>query len=109
MRAYDGGWAEYAEHRAERRRVRDEEAATAKPKREPRLKERAPVATKRRAEPLETLEREIEAQERLIASLERDLAEDWSNADKVAAHRRARADLQALFARWEALVDEVVT
>ncbi len=40
-----------------------------------------------------------------IAELERQLADDWSNVDVVAAHRRARDELQSLLARWEQLFE----
>jgi uncharacterized coiled-coil protein SlyX len=59
------------------------------------------------ADPLRDLEAQIEAQERLVAQLEAELSEDWTNVDRIAAHRKARADLHALLERWEALVDEV--
>ena len=108
LRAYDGGWAEYAERRAERERLA-ERAAKAAPKSERRVKPARPSVPKQTAGPLEALEREIEAKERLLASLEQDLADDWSNADKAGAHRRARDELQALFSRWEALLDEVAS
>ncbi len=107
LRAYDGGWAEYAERRAERER-----AAAERPTKRERQPKPAPAAPPKRApaaEPLETLEREIESKEQAIAALERELAEDWTDADKVVAHRRARDELQALLARWEALVDEVAS
>ncbi len=107
VRAYEGGWAEYVERRAEREVEQAQEPP--KPKRERRPRAVRPAAVKKTPGPVETLEREIEAKERLVASLERELADDWSNADKVAAHRRARDELLALFARWEALVDEVAT
>ena len=40
-----------------------------------------------------------------IAELERKLADDWTDVDLVAAHRRARDELQALLARWEELFE----
>ena len=40
-----------------------------------------------------------------IAELERQLADDWSNVDVVAAHRRARDELQSLLTRWEQLFE----
>jgi uncharacterized coiled-coil protein SlyX len=63
--------------------------------------------TKREPAPLQELEGRIEAQERLIEQLEGELAEDWGDVDRIAAHRKARADLHALLERWEALVGEV--
>ena len=42
----------------------------------------------------------------MVADLERRLAEDWTNLDTLAEHRRARDELQALLARWESLFEE---
>ncbi|HEX2110029.1 MAG TPA: ABC-F family ATP-binding cassette domain-containing protein [Gaiellaceae bacterium] len=104
VHAYQGGWAEYAARRAERERADAPpaaSAATAKrtPAREP--------AVRRDGGEIAQLEGKIEAQERLLAELEADLAVNWANAEKVAAHRHVRDELAALVARWEALVDEV--
>jgi hypothetical protein len=68
-----------------------------KPAREP--------APKRRSE-LERIEVEIAAREADVAELERKLAEDWSNVDVLAAHKRSRDALQALLERWETLFEE---
>ena len=54
---------------------------------------------------LERIEAEIAAQEQTVAELERRLAEDWGDVDTLAAHRRARDELQALLARWEELFE----
>jgi hypothetical protein len=40
-----------------------------------------------------------------VSELERQLAGDWANVDAVAAYRRGREELEALFARWESLVE----
>jgi ATP-binding cassette subfamily F protein 3 len=99
IRVYDGGWAELLETRAER--FQEEEPP-------PRERKRSPAKTTNvTADPLAELEAQIEAQEQVIARLENELAHDWSNIDRVAAHKRARAELHALLERWEALVDEV--
>ncbi len=105
LRSYEGGWAEYAERRAEREGLSDKRPT--KRERRPRPARAAPP--KPAATPLEALERQIEAKERAVAALEHDLAQDWSNADKVVAHGRARDELQTLLARWEGLIDEAVT
>ncbi len=105
VRSYDGGWAEYAQRRAERSEPAAEPKA--KPSREP--KPDKPRPERRRPKELDEIEARIEAQEKVISSLEAQLAEDWGNADAIQAHRRARDELQALFARWERLVDEVAT
>ena len=59
----------------------------------------SPRATRPRRDPLADLERRVEEQETVVASLEAKLAEDWSNVDTIAAHRRARETLTALLAR----------
>jgi ATP-binding cassette subfamily F protein 3 len=104
VRTYDGGWADYV-------RVRDERAAPPpapepeKPLREPKP-EPAPKPKPRQPTQLERLEAEIAGREAEVAELERRLAEDWHDVDRIAAHRRAREELQRLLARWEALYDQ---
>jgi ATP-binding cassette subfamily F protein 3 len=97
--AYAGGWAEYV------RRDEPEPAApkpkAPKPKAERPKRERAPAPTT-----LELVEREIARTEARVAELETQLADDWTNVDLVASHRRSREDLEALLSRWEALFDE---
>jgi ATP-binding cassette subfamily F protein 3 len=99
--AYDGGWADYVEARAAPVEIE------AEPHPDPRKAVRS--TPKPGPDPLAELEARIADQEALIAQLETRLAEDWSDADAIAAHRRARDDLKVLLARWEALVDEVVS
>jgi ATP-binding cassette subfamily F protein 3 len=99
INTYEGGWADFQE--AQKTRLLEEE---------PPPKERTkgpPKRTPSTTSPLAELEAQIEAQERLIAQLEAELAEDWGDVDRIAAHRKARADLHALLERWETLVDEV--
>jgi ATP-binding cassette subfamily F protein 3 len=99
LRSFDGGWAEYAQHRAE------PEAAAPQPrarKEKPRpQRERVP-----RPSELERLEAQISNQEEAVADLERRLADDWSDVDALAAHRQARDELQSLISRWEQLFEE---
>jgi ATP-binding cassette subfamily F protein 3 len=103
IHTYDGGWADYREARAARFQV--EEPTPRRPK------AAAPKISKARPkpQPLEELEEQIEAQEQVIATLEAELAADWGDVDRIAAHRRARADLRVLLERWEALMDEVAS
>jgi ATP-binding cassette, subfamily F, member 3 len=99
IRVYDGGWADYVDARAER--VDPEEPS-------PKARRVAsPKPAKAPRKPLAELESRIEAQEQVIARLEAELARDWGDADRIAAHRRARDDLRTLLERWEALVDEI--
>jgi ATP-binding cassette, subfamily F, member 3 len=106
--SYDGGWADYV-------RKRDELAAAAVAAAEPPP---APAPKRRAQRPrpeqpnaarpseLERLEAEIARREQEVKALERRLAEDWSNVDAISAHRRAREELTALLARWEALFEQ---
>jgi ATP-binding cassette subfamily F protein 3 len=99
VRSYDGGWAEYV-------RRRDERAAPPAP--EPAPKQRkpkpAPSAPSRPTE-LQTIEAEIAAAEREVERLEQSLAENWTDVERLAAHRDARNRLQTLLARWEQLFE----
>ena len=47
----------------------------------------------------------IEARETELAELERRLADDWADAEAVAAHKAAREDLARLLERWEQLFE----
>jgi ATPase subunit of ABC transporter with duplicated ATPase domains len=100
IRSYDGGWADYV-------RRRDELAAPPPPAPAPVRQQRKP-ATPKPSEPseLERLEAEIATREQTVADLEQRLAEDWADADTLAAHRAARDELQALLARWEQVFDQ---
>jgi ATP-binding cassette, subfamily F, member 3 len=104
VRSYDGGWAEYVARREEMAQRRDVAVtpAASVPKRTRKAHER-----QRPQGPgeLETLETQIAEQEESIAELERRLAQDWSDVDTVAAHKRAREQLQALLERWERLFE----
>jgi ATP-binding cassette subfamily F protein 3 len=112
LNAYDGGWADYVRRREERlasaRAVPEgHPLEPVRKEREPSVK-RSPPPTKpkpQRPRELARLEAEIEAKEQTVAKLERKLADDWANVDAVTAYRRAREELEALFERWEALVE----
>ena len=64
-----------------------------------------PAQKKRRPSELEQIEAEIAAQEAEVARLEAKLADDWSDVDVLAAHKRSRDALTALLARWEELFE----
>ena len=98
VHSYDGGWAEYARHR-------EEPAVPPAPKKREKPKP-PPKPARRRPSKLESLESEINAQEQAVAALERKLADDWSDVETLAAHRRARDELQELLSRWEQLFEE---
>jgi ATP-binding cassette, subfamily F, member 3 len=100
LRSVEGGWAEYARRREE---------ATAPPPPEPTHRKERPRPRKvrpPRPSELEQLEGRISQQEAAVARLERQLAEDWSDVETLAAHRRAREELQGLISRWERLFEE---
>jgi BMFP domain-containing protein YqiC len=54
---------------------------------------------------LDLVEDEIATLETTVAGLEQQLADDWTNVDTLAKHRRARDELEALLARWETLFE----
>jgi ATP-binding cassette subfamily F protein 3 len=103
LHAYDGGWAEMLRRREER--ARRQAAPPPKQERPAKQKEKAAAPKKRRPSELERIEAEIAAQEAEVARLEAALAEDWSDVDMLAAHKRGRDALQALLARWEELFE----
>jgi ATP-binding cassette subfamily F protein 3 len=103
INSYDGGWADYV-------RVRDERVALAEPpkveKPKPHVRRQLPER-KRSTRPteLDLIEDEIATAEAEVAELEQQLAEDWTNVEKLAQHRRARDQLAALLSRWETLFE----
>jgi ATP-binding cassette subfamily F protein 3 len=103
IRSYEGGWADYVARR-DALAARDAEPAPLKPKKEKPEPKPRPSRAARPSE-LERLEGEITAREAELEALERRLAEDWSDVDVVAAHRRSRDELQALLSRWEDLFE----
>ncbi len=105
--SYDGGWAEYVRRREERRQAATAPAEPKRPKARPQPERPEP----KRAAPteLDRLESEIASREAAVADLERRLAEDWSDVETLAAHRRARDELQALLERWETVFERAQT
>jgi ATP-binding cassette subfamily F protein 3 len=104
LSSYDGGWADYI-------RVREARAAAPPP-----VAEKTPKPRKRRAAPprpgpseLERIEAEIAKRESVVADLERRLADDWNDVETLAAHRRARDELQDLLQRWETAFERAQT
>ncbi len=104
LASYDGGWADYVRRRDERA-LSPAPVRKKKPKRaKPEPARQTPKPKPQRPRELERIEAEIQAKEQTVAELERRLADDWANVDAVAAYRRAREELEALFSRWESLV-----
>jgi ATP-binding cassette, subfamily F, member 3 len=114
LSSYDGGWADFV-------RVRDARAA---PPSQPAAKrpvraKRGPVEGVRGnrevppkdagASELERIEAEIAQRESVVADLERRLADDWNDVETLAAHRRARDELQKLLERWESAFERAQT
>jgi len=100
LHAYDGGWAEML-------RRREERALRAAAPPEPKV-ERKPKPAKpkpRQPSELERIESEIAVREAEVAELERRLADDWSNVETLAAHKRSRDALATLLERWETLFE----
>jgi ATP-binding cassette subfamily F protein 3 len=96
LRSYDGGWADYV-------RIRGDESAPPPPA--PRERKEKIRAERARPNELEQVETAIEARELELAELERQLADDWGNAEVLAAHKAARDDLQGLLEQWEQLFE----
>jgi ATP-binding cassette subfamily F protein 3 len=107
IRSHDGGWADFLRRREEAAVLAA--AATAV---RPARAEAAPARAKERAMPprgpseLERLEAQITEREERIAELERSLADDWTNVELIATHRRARDELRELIGRWEQLFEQ---
>jgi ATP-binding cassette, subfamily F, member 3 len=102
IRSYDGGWADYVRRREELGAPAPLEPKPPRPKPKPK----ATAPSRPRPSELERIEAEIASREQMVSELEARLAEDWGNADTLAAHRAARAELQALLARWEQLFEQ---
>jgi len=102
VRVYDGGWADLVRAREEREEPKPE------PEREPKARKPAAAAPpKPGPDPLAAIEAEVEQAEAEVARLEEKLAADWTDTETIAAHAAARAELQALLARWERLLEGV--
>jgi ATP-binding cassette subfamily F protein 3 len=100
INSYDGGWADYVRRRDELAAPPPAKGERQRPKAKPE-----PPRPKRPSE-LEQLEAEIAQREEAVSELERALAADWANVEKLAEHRRARDELQALLTRWEQLFEQ---
>jgi ATP-binding cassette subfamily F protein 3 len=104
LRAYDGGWAELLRAREEREAREKPEAPAERPKAVP--KRPPPRPKPRRSTALERIEAEIAVREAEVAELEKKLADDWTDVDVLAAHKRSRDALTALLERWEQLFEQ---
>jgi ATP-binding cassette subfamily F protein 3 len=104
IHGYHGGWADYVAAREEGEKDAQPSPKSQRSRAKPKTRPPQPGS----AEPtrLADVEAQIEAQERLVADLERRLAEDWRDLEAIEAHRGARKELQALLARWEVLFED---
>ncbi|MBA2475314.1 MAG: ABC-F family ATP-binding cassette domain-containing protein [Actinobacteria bacterium] len=100
LRSYTGGWADYVALRDQSAPAAAADVPPTAPRQRTKPPRRQPAP---RPTELERLEGEIARREGQIATLEGRLAEDWSDVGSIAAHRRAREELQALLERWENL------
>jgi ATP-binding cassette subfamily F protein 3 len=105
LRAYDGGWAELLRAR-EQREARANSAPPPAERAKPAPKPQAAKAKQRRPSALALIEAEIATREAEVAELEKKLAEDWTDVDVLAAHKRSRDALTALLERWEQLFEQ---
>jgi ATP-binding cassette, subfamily F, member 3 len=114
LRSYDGGWAEYARAREERREA--EAAAAAAGRRRGRERRRSDGAgraatprapSKNARQRLVELEREVERAEAALTELEDELADPamWSSPSRseraAARHTAAKKAVEEAYARWE--------
>src|SRR4029079_14696834 len=104
LRAYDGGWAELLRVREVREARPTSEPTVERAK--PAAKREVPKAKGRRPSALALIEAEIAVREAEVAELEKKLAEDWTDVDVLAAHKRSRDALTTLLQRWEQLFDQ---
>jgi ATP-binding cassette subfamily F protein 3 len=101
LRSHHGGWAEY------RSSVEAERAAAAPAAKQKKMPRKATGPSKNRKADLARLEREVEAAEAKFKQLEDELADPshWASPEQSAKstkrHTKARAELDALIARWE--------
>jgi ATPase subunit of ABC transporter with duplicated ATPase domains len=106
LRAYDGGWAELLRAREEREAREKPQPPVEPAKDAPKAPASKPKSKPRRPSALERIEAEIAAREAEVAELEKKLADDWTDVDVLAAHKRSRDALTALLERWEQLFDQ---
>jgi ATP-binding cassette subfamily F protein 3 len=106
LHGYDGGWAELLRTREEREARANPEPPVEPAKQAPRPARTTAKQKPRRTSALERIEAEIALREAEVAELEGKLAEDWTDVDVLAAHKRSRDALTALLERWEQLFEQ---
>ena len=116
LRTYEGSWAEYVEARDERlaaaeaaRGPAPQRANGRRTKARPESVDRKPERSKNAVRAQRALEREIEAAEAALRSLEEELADPaaWADPQRSAEsserHARAKREVEELLGRWEAV------
>jgi ATP-binding cassette subfamily F protein 3 len=105
LRSHPGGWAEY--------RAEAETKPAAAAGEAPRRRKRSAGPSKNRIADAQRLEREVEAAEAAFRALEDELADPahWADPARAAKsterHRRARDELDELYARWERALERI--
>ena len=115
LRSYEGGWAEYARVREERREAAAEAVSAAKQERRAAAKPAAGNGRSARTGPSKNavrrvgeLEREVERAEAALATIEDELADPamWSSPSRreraTERHEQARRAVEQAYAAWEA-------
>jgi ATP-binding cassette, subfamily F, member 3 len=119
LRSYDGGWAEYARVREERREAEAAAGAAAKQERRAARRDRRAAApsgngaagkpglSKNQQRRVAELEREVERAENALRMLEDELADPamWSSPSRTerntARHEKAKRAVELAYSRWE--------
>jgi ATP-binding cassette subfamily F protein 3 len=116
LRSYEGGWADYARGRDERRAAAEQEKTAAKRKAPAKPKEpKAPKGasgngkgtSKNMRRKIGALEREVERAETALKKIEDELADPaaWStpgrSSDATERHEAAKQAVAAAYSKWE--------
>ena len=111
LKSYEGGWAEYARVREERREAEATAASAAKQERRAKPTGNGRAArtgpSKNAVRRIGELERDVERAEAALAALEDELADPamWSSPSRTerntARHERAKRAVERAYARWE--------
>jgi ATP-binding cassette subfamily F protein 3 len=113
LRSYEGGWAEYARVREERREAQASATAAVKQERRTAVKPagngraRPPGPSKNAIRRIVDLERDVEAKEAALHKLEDELADPsmWSSPTRTERntrrHAEAKGAVEAAYAAWE--------
>jgi ATP-binding cassette subfamily F protein 3 len=111
LRSYDGGWAEYARVREERREAqaaaKQQRRAARRPSGNGAARKPRPGPSKNEQRRIAELERQVERAETALRALEDELADPamWSSPSRTerntARHEKAKRAVEQAYARWE--------